>query len=127
MKRRRFIQYAAAMAGVAPLLKGCKATPVIKGSIVGASAAIGHLLRDRKFDQPVEISQKEVVIVGGGVSGLSAARWLNKSGVADFAIIDLEKNMGGNAANGHNEISAFPWGAHYIPTPNNDLTEYLSF
>jgi predicted NAD/FAD-dependent oxidoreductase len=67
------------------------------------------------------------VIVGGGVSGLSAARWLKNEGVDNFVILDLEKTMGGNAVNGKNDVSSFPWGAHYIPTPNNNLTEYLSF
>ncbi|MGC4100235.1 FAD-dependent oxidoreductase [Ferruginibacter sp.] len=38
-----------------------------------------------------------------------------------------EKEVGGNAKSGANEISAFPWGAHYVPIPNNDLTAYIDF
>lgn len=94
---------------------------------MGASFAVGHLLRDKKFAEPSSIEKKRVVIVGGGVSGLSAARHLLQNGETEFALLELEQKEGGNAANGNNDVSGYPWGAHYIPIPNNDLTEYLQF
>ncbi|RYZ33183.1 MAG: FAD-dependent oxidoreductase, partial [Sphingobacteriales bacterium] len=99
----------------------------MKGRIVGASAAIGHLLREHKDAKPAQTAEKEIVIIGGGVSGLSAARYLQKNGFKSLTLLELEDHTGGNAAHGENELSRFPWGAHYIPVPNNDLTEYLHF
>lgn len=127
MKRRNFLKSSLAATVLPMVLPGCGSEGKISGKIVGASVSIGHLLRDRKFDEPTIVERKRVVIVGGGVSGLSAARHLVKNGISDFAILDLEKNAGGNAAHGSNDTSSFPWGAHYVPTPNNDLTEYIEF
>jgi protoporphyrinogen oxidase len=128
MRRREFIQLSTALSGLALLAPRCKpASQRIPGEIVGASSKIGHLLREGKFGPPVSTTQCEVVIVGGGISGLSAARWLKKHGIDDFRILELEGEVGGNARSGGNRISAYPWGAHYIPTPNNDLKEYLQF
>ncbi|HEY0041082.1 MAG TPA: FAD-dependent oxidoreductase [Flavisolibacter sp.] len=94
---------------------------------MGASAHIGHMLRDKTFNEPASIIQKDIVIIGGGVSGLSAGYHLHKAGITDFLLLDLEEKVGGNASHGKNSISAFPWGAHYIPIPNNSLTEYQAF
>jgi hypothetical protein len=63
-----------------------------------------------------------VVIVGGGVAGLSAAWKLDKSGFHDFALLELEPETGGNARWGQNEVSAYPWGAHYLPVPPVEAT-----
>jgi monoamine oxidase len=127
MNRKNFIELTLGLAGIAGCLPSCSTKKKIKGSIAGASHSIGHLLRDKQFSQPSQTSQNKVVIVGGGISGLSAARHLYKNGITDFVLLDLEKQTGGNAAYGRNDISAYPWGAHYIPVPNNDLSEYLSF
>ena len=131
MRRDEFIRLTAGMAAAAPLLHACDAkktgTAAIPGKIVGASAAAGHLLRDHAFNAPAEYEPKEVVIIGAGVSGLSAARHLVHNGVNDIVVLDLEEQPGGNAASGSNAFSKYPWGAHYVPVPNNNLTEYLSF
>lgn len=127
MDRRTFIQWGAGLAGLSAYLLSCKPERKIPGSIVGANAARGHLLRDKKVDRPADYIDKEVVIVGGGITGLSAARWLRNRGIKDMVLLELEDHVGGNAHHGKNELSAYPWGAHYIPVPNNDLTEYLSF
>jgi monoamine oxidase len=130
MQRRNFIQQVAALTGTGFLLSQCQTTGQhkIPGRIVGASAKVGHLLRDKKIQgAPQSTTQAEVVIVGAGVSGLSAARHLYKQGVQDFLVLDLEEHAGGNAAAGENNVSRYPWGAHYVPIPNNDLKDYLSF
>jgi len=127
MQRRKFIQLSTAAAGLGLLAPGCTPSRVIPGEIVGASSAVGHLLREGKFGEPVSGTTCKVAIVGGGISGLSAARWLKLHGVDDVCVLDLEQRVGGNAASGRNKISAYPWGAHYIPTPNNELHEYLDF
>jgi hypothetical protein len=127
MKRRDFIKISAGLTGIVPLMQACKQERVIPGHIVGASSKTGHLLRDHAFAEPATSESRQIVIVGGGVSGLSAARQLYKDGFTDVTLLDLEDHMGGNASSGSNQVSKYPWGAHYIPIPNNNLTEYLSF
>jgi hypothetical protein len=127
MNRKNFIQAFVAFAGVFGLAASCRKKKAIKGTIIGASADVGHLIRDKKFEEPAEIIEKDVVIIGGGVSGLSAARILHNEGITDFVLLDLEQQVGGNAASGNNSISAYPWGAHYVPIPNNTLTAYIDF
>lgn len=127
MKRRTFIASSLALAGLGPAVAGCKAPKPVGGRIAGASASVGHLLRSGHFGTPATTIQKEVVIAGAGISGLSAGRWLQRQGITDFAILDLEAAPGGNAAHGANGVSAYPWGAHYVPVPNNNLTEYIEF
>src|SRR4051812_34461316 len=115
MNRRKFILAVTALTSVAGLPFSCTKKRIIKGKIMGASASVGHLLRDQQFGEPVEMTVKDVVIIGGGVSGLSAARALQKQGINQFTLLDLEAHVGGNAASGSNAVSAYPWGAHYVP------------
>lgn len=127
MDRKKFIQSSLILAAMRAAVPSCAPKKKIKGSIVGASSTVGHLLRDKKFGTPAEQYKKKIVIVGGGVSGLSAAKYLYNNGEQDFLLLDLEKEVGGNAQHGQNKVSAYPWGAHYIPVPSNELTEYISF
>lgn len=101
----------------------------IKGNLSGPNAKAGHVLRD-KLPLPPPTSQTSVktLIIGGGISGLSAARWLMKSGHHDFQLLELENHTGGNAYFGTNAVSSYPLGAHYIPIVNNDdilLVDFL--
>ena len=127
INRRKFLQISLGAAVVSTIPFSCKSGAKVKGRIVGSSAHVGHMLRDGKFGTPGIITRKKIVIVGAGISGLTAGYFLQKHNEQDFIILDLEKEAGGNSRWDANGISAFPWGAHYIPTPNNDLTEYLDF
>jgi protoporphyrinogen oxidase len=127
MHRRNFLKLTSGAAIAGPLLFSCKGKKEVQGSIIGSSANVGHLLRDKNFAAPEEVARKKIVIVGGGISGLSAGYHLQKNGENDFVLFDLEKEVGGNARHGANSISAYPWGAHYVPIPNNSLTEYQEF
>lgn len=91
-----------------------------QGEIVGASDALGHRLRAADFPEPTETSNVSVAIVGGGVAGLSAGWTLLKRGFSDFVILELEPEPGGNARCGRNAITAYPWGAHYLPFPTQE-------
>src|SRR5690606_8202905 len=80
-------------------------------------AGVGHLLRDGKLPAPSAEEERETVIVGGGIAGLSAAWWLGRAGYRDFTLLELEPETGGNSRGGRNPVSAYPWGAHYVPLP----------
>jgi phytoene dehydrogenase-like protein len=90
----------------------------IAGSFVNESFQAGHLLRDRaSFPAAKRIEKVPLIIVGGGIAGLSAAWRLRKRGFADFVLLEMNDTAGGNARSGENEITAYPWAAHYVPVP----------
>ncbi|MDX2268596.1 MAG: FAD-dependent oxidoreductase [Bryobacter sp.] len=106
----------------APFLQlGRKAKPPIAGGFVLDAFPLGHRLRDQQGWKPNGAQEKfPIVIVGGGMAGLSAAWWLEKQGMRDFVLLEMEAEAGGNSRFGQNEVSAFPWGAHYLPVPNRN-------
>ena len=42
-------------------------------------------------------------------------------------LVELGDDTGGNAASGRNAVSAYPWGAHYLPLPSHEDEELVSF
>ncbi len=117
--RRRFLETgSAALIGLS-----LKSERKIEGSFVNEAAATGHLLRDRKSFPPAKQTEKiQIVIVGGGIAGLSAAWRLQKRGFSDFVLLEMNEQAGGNARSGENEITAYPWAAHYVPVPGQQAT-----
>lgn len=113
----------AAFLGLPAAMRGCRwaetGPSLPPGELVGASVDVGHRLRDGATvtvpDDRWE--HRRVVIVGGGIAGLSAARRLRMAGIDDFVILELEPKPGGTSRSGQSNVSAFPWGAHYIPVP----------
>ena len=104
----------------APALVGLwrKTDRKITGGFVNDSFPLGHRLRDRSvFRAPVQQLRVPIVIVGGGMAGLNAAWHLDKHGFRDFVLLEMEQQAGGNSRWGENEISKFPWAAHYVPVP----------
>ena len=125
MNRRRFLvslsAATAAAGGAYAWRRDSKPFPPLPlGEILGASNAIGHRLRRMEFPEPTETLKTPVVIVGGGIAGLSAGWKLQKAGFTDFVILELEQEVGGNSRSGQNTISAYPWGAHYLPFPTQE-------
>jgi protoporphyrinogen oxidase len=119
----------AGLLGLPIVLAGCGAgeeskRPEYDGEFVGPSVDLGHRIRDGLHVEPAADAWEStgVVIVGGGIAGLSAARRLHKAGADDFVLLELEKVAGGTARSGASPAgvaakTAFPWGAHYIPAP----------
>ena len=87
------------------------------GQLLAPSMALGHRLRGYDFPPLTQTRHTDIAIVGGGVAGLSAAWQLQRSGMGDFQLFELESEVGGNARSGRNAVSAYPWGAHYLPLP----------
>jgi glycine/D-amino acid oxidase-like deaminating enzyme len=102
----------------APVGLSQKSGRVPAGGFVNESHLRGHQLRDGTAAQgPREERRTGLLIVGGGVAGLCAGWRLFKQGVRNFVILDMEPEAGGNSRSGANSISAYPWGAHYVPIP----------
>jgi hypothetical protein len=112
ISRRQFV--------AAPALIGLwrKTDRKITGGFVNDSFPLGHRLRDRAaFRAPLQQLRVPIVIVGGGMAGLNAAWHLDKRGFRDFVLLEMEQQAGGNSRSGENEISKYPWAAHYVPVP----------
>ncbi|MFM2358514.1 MAG: hypothetical protein RLY16_507, partial [Bacteroidota bacterium] len=130
LQRRKFLKQSAALLGGAFVFSHCNSGKVHypPGSIAGANAKVGHRLKNLKQQQqPANIVHQDYVIVGGGVSALSAARYLKQQGLEAFTLLEMAGQTGGNSISGKNEVGAYPRGAHYVPIPNNDLKAYLEF
>lgn len=114
-----------AFLGLPAALAGCSAPKPGRsfgGEIVGASEGIGHRLRDgfRPIPPKDRWQKVGVLIVGGGIAGLSAARRLLQAGYKDFTLIELEKAAGGTSRYGNSAVVPYPWGAHYVPAPTKE-------
>ncbi len=128
MQRRQFLGATAATAAATALLGGCDAPHALPGGFTGINMARGHQLRDLlrksgRLPAPAVQRRTQVLIAGGGVAGLAAARSLRLAGVHDFALLELEDSAGGNSRAGQVGAVACPLGAHYLPLPGNDARE----
>ncbi len=119
MKRRQFIA-----ATTLPLLGCSQPQDIIGGGFNGASHGRGHMLRDSGTGStPPVLRKTRVLIAGGGVAGLAAARALRLQGIDDFALLELEDTAGGNSRGGAVNGIACPLAAHYLPLPGDAAPE----
>ena len=122
MNRRSFLAGSLTLAGLG--LTGCpsKSAPEpLRGSRRDPSFSEGHRLRTKEFPQAVSSQQEQdVVVLGGGVSGLSAAWRLKAAGVKKFRLLELEPSVGGNSRALEYPTTPAPIGAHYLPLPNTE-------
>ena len=116
--RRRFLQTLGALGvcGTGGCLPAAQ-PPLPPGELLGPAIQLGHRLRDGIRRAPDSIRRTGILIVGGGISGLSAAWRLARSGVDDFTVLEMEAEPGGNSRAGQSPVTAYPWGAHYLPLP----------
>jgi predicted NAD/FAD-binding protein len=121
VKRRHFL------ATTTLALTGCErrgALSHIQGDFVGINLLRGHQFRDTaSWPAPAITHRTRVLVAGGGVAGLAAARGLRLRGIDDFALLELEDSAGGNSRGGAVQGIPCPLGAHYLPVPNNPAFE----
>lgn len=90
----------------------------VPGALIDRVHQTGHLLRGPELPRANEDTARlDALIVGGGAAGLCAGWRLRGAGLDDFLLLEVDDVMGGTARAGHNEVSSFPWGAHYLPAP----------
>ncbi|GJG98094.1 NAD(P)/FAD-dependent oxidoreductase [Cupriavidus pauculus] len=130
MDRRRFLIAAAgtALAGCERL--GDDAAHFLAGLglhepdpvVLRPGMAEGHALRDaHRWPQPTGERRVDVLILGSGIGGLSAAWQLSRAGLRDFVMLEGPE-FGGNASGGRFGEIGYPRGAHYLPLPSAEST-----
>ncbi len=91
------------------------------GNFLGEDYSIGHVIRDKTL-KISNLSKNEhiydVVIVGGGLSGLATAWKLMKSGITNFVIVEKESACGGVARGTNENGNDIAFGAHYFDFPD---------
>jgi protoporphyrinogen/coproporphyrinogen III oxidase len=115
MKRRDFIKFVVA----GSVVSGCPVDLALLAAdepaaptIEGEENRICHEVRDGKaFTLPQPSARHDFVIVGGGISGLTAAYLLRNH---DFLLLEKEPHWGGNAYLEEYDGSAYATGAAYI-------------
>jgi monoamine oxidase len=114
--RRDFIKFAVAgsVAGGCPIDKALFAEPTEKGPtpfVEGDHFKIVHELRDgHSFPKPDSSRKVDVLIIGGGVAGLSAAYFLRGK---NWLLLEKEEHFGGNAYQEEYEGQVYGTGSAY--------------
>jgi monoamine oxidase len=96
-----------------------------KPEVDGDHFEICHQVRDgHTFAKPPVSKRYDIVIVGGGISGLSAAYFLQKH---DFLLLEKEPHWGGNATMGDYAGQPFCTGSafDYVGTASDHLAREL--
>jgi monoamine oxidase len=130
LNRRQWIGGAAALA-----LGGCSRTrepAEYEARWVGGTAAErGHALRDghaaRAGALRPDVRRCAVAVVGAGIAGLSAARTLQRAGIHDIAVFELDDTAGGNSRGHSLGGQPCPLGAHYLPLPGPHAHEVAAW
>ncbi|MBA4054578.1 MAG: FAD-dependent oxidoreductase, partial [Marivirga sp.] len=109
-----------------PAFQNCESSTRFEPKLSGPNFSLGHRLRAMDFGPVTDQMQTDIAIIGGGIAGLSAARYLKKL-TNNFLLLELGDKAGGNSVAGQNSISSYPWGAHYLPIPGNNDSELIDF
>jgi hypothetical protein len=122
MERRSFLMLAGAAGAAAAGGFAYRRMRMIETTVHSPGQAEGHHLRDRKaLPAPSQVIDTDIVILGSGIAGLTAAWKMGKAGKHDFLLVNGPQRHG-NAAGGHFGDLAFPTGGHYLPLPSPEST-----
>lgn len=129
MNRRTFIKLSSlALAGI--LTQSCDSTsdnpnPQSYDISINSDMRAGHLLLNSAAFPAGDTFSTDYLIVGGGISGLSAACQLQDR---DFVLCELSAQLGGTSASESYAGEVFSQGAHYdLAYPNYYGGETLNF
>lgn len=122
--RRSFIKFvvAGSVAAGCPVDRALIAAPAPRDAapaVDGEHNEICHQVRDgHQFPRPTASARHDIVIVGGGNSGLSAAWFLRDQ---DFLLLEKEEHWGGNAYLEEYAGQAFATGSAYTSTKESGV------
>ncbi|MEM9801399.1 MAG: FAD-dependent oxidoreductase [Planctomycetota bacterium] len=117
-----------AVAGLLATGCGSRSKRPIEGGYVDGGGARGHAFRDGTLAAGGwRDERRRVVIVGGGVAGLSTAWRLARAGVDDIVLLELGSEVGGTSRGGVVGGLRCPWGAHYLPLPRVEQRALAAF
>ncbi|MEI6341378.1 MAG: NAD(P)-binding protein [Verrucomicrobiota bacterium] len=123
ISRRRFI---ASGTGIATGLAACTPRRRMEGSLQRPGMDAGHRWRDGHAPSAAALEDVDVVVVGGGISGLVAARALCAHGRLKVRLLELCDEPGGNSSGGNIAGIPHPWGAHYVPIPSPEAQDLVA-
>jgi phytoene dehydrogenase-like protein len=108
----RFVVQGSVLAGC-PMDVALLAAPP-RPFVQGEESAVCHKVRDgRRFGRPPIGERRDVIIVGGGISGLAAAYYLRDR---DFILLEKDSYFGGNAYLQEYEGQAYNTGSAFLTT-----------
>ncbi|MFM9879940.1 MAG: NAD(P)-binding protein [Burkholderiaceae bacterium] len=135
LDRRQFLGTSAASAAACAWPRPAQAQ-AIAGAFVGPSPQRGHWLQSPAQLPPWANAapgprrRVGVLVAGGGVAGLAAARALRLRGMHDLALLELHDSAGGNSIASAMPLGGpgagrqpCPLGAHYLPVPGPGTPE----
>ncbi len=126
INRRSFIKGVMGTVGVS-LLGGLSFAEVMTEEnypivIDGEDNSVAHRVRvGERFPTPLPSKKCDVVIIGGGVSGLTAAYELRD---ANFLLIEKESKLGGHARRNSWNGIYYSEGAAYFAEPEGEIEEF---
>jgi monoamine oxidase len=111
-----------ALAPLAPLAACTPPPKALDVAWLGPDPLRAHKLREALPAGAVRERRADVLVLGAGVAGLSAARSLRAAG-REVTVLELDDAPGGNSRAAALGGLACPLGAHYLPQPGPALSE----
>jgi hypothetical protein len=114
LTRRALLAGAAATAACRP------SRPPLQGEILSrAWMERGHRVREPLSAEPTSTDSADIVIVGGGMAGITAAWRLARAGYTGTVLrLDAADRAGGTAMSGEGPAGPYAMGAHYVTLPS---------